>query len=80
MYLDFVICRLKQTPVHPSTIIQLCTTTYGNTFKGDVLVIYGPSQNKNQNSPIKTNILHADLVEKDEQMTIIANVSDNLIK
>ena len=42
--------------------------------------MYGPSQNKNQNSPIKTNILHADLVDKDGQMTITASVNDNLIK
>ena len=52
---------------------------YGNAFKGDVLVIHGPS-NKNQNSPFKTNILHADLVDKDGDMTSIASVNDNLIK
>ena len=80
MYLDSVACRIKQTPIHPSSVIQLYTTTYGSAFEGDVLVIYGPSQNKNHNSPVKTNILHADLVDKDRQMTIIASVSDNLIK
>ena len=80
MYLDSATCGIKQTPIHPSTIIQLCTTTFGSAFEGDVLVIYGPSQNKNQNSPIKTNILHANLVDKDGQMTITASVNDSLIK
>ena len=80
MYLDSVACRIKQTPIHPSSVIQLYTTTYGSAFEGDVLVIYGPSQNKNQNSLIKTNIFHANLVDKDGKMTITASVNDNLIK
>ena len=80
MYLDSVTCRIKQTPIEPSAIIQLYTTTYGSAFEGDVLVIYGPSQNKNKNFHVKTTIFHVDLVNRDGQMTITASVSDNLIK
>ena len=75
MYLDSVNCRInKQQSSH------LPSYNSANAFEGDVLVTYSPSQNKNQNSPIKTNILHANVVDKDGEMTITASVNDNLIK
>ena len=72
--------RLKKTAPKPATIIELFTMTPKTIFKGDILVIDGPTQYEKQGSPIKAQILHTELVDRDGIMTITVGISDNLIK
>ena len=44
------------------------------------MVVYGLVQNKIQTSPTKVQILHANFVDRDGLMAIIAGINDNLIK
>lgn len=59
--------------------MQLYSATHKNVFEGDVLSLYGPTQNKSLNSPNKAQLMHVNLVDKDGQFTIIVNMSDNHI-
>ena len=63
-----------------ATIIKLFTATPKTIFKGDILVIDGHAQYKTQGSPVKAQILHAELVDRDKIMTITVGINDNLIK
>ncbi|KAH9294045.1 hypothetical protein KI387_040750, partial [Taxus chinensis] len=47
-------------------------------FEGDILVVYGPTHATNI-SPSKAEILHADLVDKNGQMTITLNMSNTFV-
>ena len=71
---------VKKTVPEPATIIELFTTTPKTIFKGDILVVDGPTQYKTPGSLVKAQILHAELVDRDGIMTITVGISDNLIK
>ncbi|XP_057857387.2 uncharacterized protein LOC131066596 [Cryptomeria japonica] len=64
----------------PCTILELCTRRYGTVFEGDVLVAYGPAYPRNTGVQIKAEIVHIDLVDRNGQMTITVNISNNLIE
>ena len=63
----------------PCSIIEIFSSTHTNIFEGDILTRYGLEKNTNPNSPIKAHVVHADLVDKDVQMTITVNINNNLI-
>ena len=71
---------VKKTVPEPATIIELFTTTPKTIFKGDILVVDGPTQYEKQGSPVKAQILHTKLVDRDGIMTITVGISDNWIK
>ena len=48
-------------------------------FEWDVLALYGPVQNKIMGSPSKPQLMHVDLVDRDDQLTITVNTNDNLV-
>jgi len=66
-------------PLVPSSIIQICSTSHSNVFDGDVLALYGPGQNKSPGSPIKAPFMHADLVDKNGQLTMTVNINNSQI-
>ena len=63
----------------PSSIVQICSTLHSNAFDGDVLALYGPGQNKTPHSPSKAPFVHADLVDKNGQLTITVNINNEQI-
>lgn len=76
--LTFFRCRSKHMSFPLLSIIQICSTTCGNVFYGDLLTIYGPGKNINLASPVKPQAIHANLIDEDGQMTITVNLNNNL--
>ena len=71
--------KLSTVETNVSTIADICMTQSGTIFEGDVLIIYGPTYAKNLTIPAKTPIVHVDLVDSDGHMTIIVNITNQLI-
>ena len=69
----------KQVALEPSTIFQLCSTPYIKVFECDVLALYGPGPRKGIVSPTKSQLVHAELVDKDRQMMIRVDINNHLI-
>ncbi len=71
--------RQKQMALVPSSIIPICSTLHSNVFDGDVLALYGPSQNKYPDLPTKASFVHVDLVDKNGQLTMTVNINNDQI-
>jgi len=54
------ISREKTMEATSLLIIEICSGAYPKKIKGDILVIYGPTQTKSPNSPTKARLLHVD--------------------
>ncbi|KAH9290716.1 hypothetical protein KI387_034833, partial [Taxus chinensis] len=67
--------RPKPATQQPSSILDISAGKVATVFEGDILVVYGPAHATNI-SPSKAEILHADLVDKNGQMTITLNMSN----
>lgn len=85
MYIDFYnigyvsLHISKNNYSYKASIIDLCMKRHTKQFKGDILVVYGLTCTRNSNSLVKAQLVHTDLTNRNEKMTIYVTMPNHHI-